>query len=484
MYKKTNRIQPSLEDFLLPFGGKLSANNRWVKEAKLIPWDLVEDLYAESFKNEREDGRPPIPARIAYGALYIKEREKLTDERCVEHIAENAYMQYFLGLKEFRQEPLFDASMMTHFRKRFSPEAMQKINEELYRRAHPPKADDANEPGDGGNSNKGALIIDATVAPADIRYPTDLELLNECREQTEAIIESLWGTSLRYGHKTGYSRKKARKEYLKVAKQRKPRKKLIRQTIGKQLIYVEKNLVRLKTLLNENPNPKLSPKKEQRLETIEQLVKQQRQMFDQRSHVCENRIVSLRQPHVRPIVRGKTSASVEFGQKLELVIVDGFTFLEKQSFNNFNEGVTLIAAIERYRGRFGAYPEAILADKLYRNRENLRYCKEQGIRLSGPRLGRPKAADIQADREQAYQDSCQRNMVEGRIGVSKRRYGLSRIMAYLPETALNEAAMQIFVMNVAHLIRRFLRLFYQCNSEDLFLRYCCSFSFSWFFSKP
>jgi len=484
MYKKTNRIQPSLEDFLLPFGGKLSANNRWVKEAKLIPWDLVEDLYAESFKNEREDGRPPIPARIAYGALYIKEREKLTDERCVEHIAENAYMQYFLGLKEFRQEPLFDASMMTHFRKRFSPEAMQKINEELYRRAHPPKADDANEPGDGGNSNKGALIIDATVAPADIRYPTDLELLNECREQTEAIIESLWGTSLRYGHKTGYSRKKARKEYLKVAKQRKPRKKLIRQTIGKQLIYVEKNLARLKTLLNENPNPKLSPKKEQRLETIEQLVKQQRQMFDQRSHVCENRIVSLRQPHVRPIVRGKTSASVEFGQKLELVIVDGFTFLEKQSFNNFNEGVTLIAAIERYRGRFGAYPEAILADKLYRNRENLRYCKEQGIRLSGPRLGRPKAADIQADREQAYQDSCQRNMVEGRIGVSKRRYGLSRIMAYLPETALNEAAMQIFVMNVAHLIRRFLRLFYQCNSEDLFLRYCCSFSFSWFFSKP
>lgn len=459
MYKKTSRIQPSLEDFLLPFGGKLSANNRWVKEAKLIPWDLVEDLYAESFKNEREDGRPPIPARIAYGAIYIKEREKLTDERCVEHIAENAYMQYFLGLKEFRPEPLFDASMMTHFRKRFSPEAMQKINEELYRRTHQPKADGDNDPGDGGSSNKGSLIIDATVAPADIRYPTDLELLNECREQTEAIIESLWGTSLRHGHKTGYSRKKARKQYLKVAKQRKPRKKLIRQTIGKQLIYVEKNLARITTLLDENPTHKLSPKKEQRLETIEQLVKQQRHMFDQRSHVCEDRIVSLRQPHVRPIVRGKASAAVEFGQKLELVIVDGFTFLEKQSFDNFNEGVTLIDAVERYRERFGAYPEAIMADKLYRNRDNLRYCKEHGIRLSGPRLGRPKAADSQAEREQAYQDSCQRNIVEGRIGVSKRRYGLSRIMAYLPDTALTEAAMQIFIMNVAHLIRRILRLF-------------------------
>ena len=222
-----------MEEFFLPFGGRLNVQNRWVKEAKLIPWDLVEDLYAQSFTDERSDGRPPLSARVAYGALYIKEREVLTDERTVEHIAENAYMQYFLGYREFREEAPFDASMMTHFRKRFPPEAIQKINEELYRRTHPQKDDDdENGSGSGDGDNCGTLIMDATVAPSDVRYPTDLGLLNECRENTEVMIDVLWEHSSKIGHKTNYSRKKARKGYLKTAKQRKPRKKQLRHAIG------------------------------------------------------------------------------------------------------------------------------------------------------------------------------------------------------------------------------------------------------------
>lgn len=204
MYRKADREQQSIEEFFLPFGGKLSADNRWVKEAKLIPWDLVEELYAASFADQRSDGRPPIPARVAYGALYIKEREVLSDERCVEHIAENAYMQYFLGYREFREGAPFDASMLTHFRKRFPPEAVGKINEEMYRRTHPAKGRDDDRDDDSGDGssgseeeNCGTLILDATVAPADIRYPTDLSLLNECRENTEAMIDGLWEYSER-----------------------------------------------------------------------------------------------------------------------------------------------------------------------------------------------------------------------------------------------------------------------------------------------
>ena len=143
MYRKANRAQLSLEEFFLPFGGKLSAENRWVKIANLMPWDMVEDLYAESFKGETEDGRPPIPARIAFGAIYIKEQESITDERALEYIAENPYMQFFLGLSSFRQEPLFDESMMVHFRKRFPQEKINQINEELYRRTKPPKPPEA-----------------------------------------------------------------------------------------------------------------------------------------------------------------------------------------------------------------------------------------------------------------------------------------------------------------------------------------------------
>ena len=459
MYRKSDQDQLSMEEFFLPFGGRLNVQNRWVKEAKLIPWDLVEDLYAQSFTNERSDGRPPLSARVAYGALYIKEREVLTDERTVEHIAENAYMQYFLGYREFREEAPFDASMMTHFRKRFPPEAIQKINEELYRRTHPQKDDDdENGSGSGDGDNCGTLIMDATVAPSDVRYPTDLGLLNECRENTEVMIDVLWEHSSKIGHKTNYSRKKARKGYLKTAKQRKPRKKQLRHAIGDQLSYVEKNLRTIDILLSKTGSDQLSPRQTFRIGTIRKVAAQQREMFDNRSHICENRIVNLRQPWVRPIKRGKAGADVEFGQKLEFAVVDGFTFLEKQSFDNFNEGVTLIELAERHRERFGAYPAAILADQVYRNRKNRDFCKEHGIRLSGPRLGRPKASDLEADREQAYRDSCDRNMVESRNGIVKRRYGMDRVMAYLSCTAMTEVALQVFVMNVAHLVRRFLRL--------------------------
>jgi hypothetical protein len=367
--------------------------------------------------------------------------------------------------------------MMTHFAKRFSKEDIEMINEELYRRMHllEETADDGdnNDGHDAGGSNsrsdddsvadcsgggnKGTLILDATVAPADIRYPTDLSLLNECREDTEKIIDSLWGKTERKGHKTAYSRKKARKAYLKIAKQRKPRKKQIRQAVREQWECVEKNLESLEAMW---PRADLEDYLMYYVlfETISEIARQQRRHYENPSEPIPNRIVSVSQPHVRPMVRGKPRREVEFGQKLSVSIVEGFTFIEDQSWDNFAEGKTLKASVEKYQERHGVYPEAILADMTYRNRENISFCKEHGIRLSGPRLGRPKASEIEADQEQAYQDSCNRNIVEGRIGINKRRYGLNLIYARLEQTGEVEAAMNVLCMNVAHLLRVLLRL--------------------------
>ena len=452
MYRKSDRAQLSLEEFFLPFGGRLSANNRWVKIARLMPWDMVEDLYAKSFVDDKTDGRPPIPARIAFGAIYIKEQENLTDRKTVEYTMENPYAQYFLGLSAFQQEPLFDDSMMARFRHRFTPEMMAKINEELYRRSNPPKP-----PDDGGND--GTLILDATAAPADVRYPTDLSLLNECRENTEAIIDHIWKESDLSGRRMFYNRRKARAKYLKVAKQRKPRRVQIKQAIKEQIAFVKKNLEVLNVLAQEAWEV-LEPKHIVRLETIRKVLEQQSLMYQTGSHSVEDRIVNLRQPHVRPIVRGKVSAPVEFGQKISVSVVKGYTFIDKQSWDSFGEGTTLIDSAEKYKERHGTYPKAILADKTYRNRMNIHFCKMKGIRLTGPRLGRPRKEEIEADRDQAYLDGCERNMVESRFGIGKRRYGLDLIMARLPFTAETEAAMNIFVMNVALLLRVFLRLIY------------------------
>ena len=112
MYISSNEGQLTIENFFMPFGGKLLKTNRWVKLASMMPWEHIEQIYMESFQSER--GRPATSPRIAFGAIFIKENDNLTDEGTVEAIAENPYMQYFLGLAAFQAEPLFDPSMMVH----------------------------------------------------------------------------------------------------------------------------------------------------------------------------------------------------------------------------------------------------------------------------------------------------------------------------------------------------------------------------------
>ena len=449
MYRKRDRNQLSLDDFILPFGGKLKTENRWIKLARMMPWDLIEDIYAQSMS--AENGARALSARIAFGAIYIKEHENLTDERTVEYIVENPYMQYFLGLHEYTDTPLFDPSMMVHFRKRFTAEQIEQINVHMFARGKDSDSQDDPPP-----PNSGKLVLDATCAPADIRYPSDLSLLNEARENTEAIIEQLWPHSQRRGRKTRYNRKKARAEYLRIAKQKRPKSAKTRAAIHRQLECIRYNLEDIDALLIETGSERLPEKHRNRLKVIRELYRQQDDMHTNKIRQCPNRIVSLRQPHIRPMVRGKAGKRFEFGQKLALSVVSVFTFIQRQSFDNFNEGVTLIDSVERYKALYGCYPKVVQADQIYRNRDNLTFCKQRGIRLSGPRLGRP-AKDAEWDRETEYRDRCERNIIEGRNGMAKRRFGLDLIMAVLPETALTEAALQVLCMNARiRLLLRFL----------------------------
>ena len=103
--------------------------------------------------------------------------------------------------------------------------------------------------------------------------------------------------------------------------------------------------------------------------------------------------------------------------------------------------------VERFREREGHYPSRILADKIYRNRENLSYCKERGIRLSGPALGRPRKDEIW-DKAQNYLDECERVEVERRFSLAKRKCGMGLVTAKLQETAAHVIAMSVLVLNL------------------------------------
>ncbi len=176
-------------------------------------------------------------------------------------------------------------------------------------------------------------------------------------------------------------------------------------------------------------------------------------MYRKRTRRIDDRIVSISQPHVRPMVRGKARAHVEFGAKVAVSLVNGYARLERLDWNNFHEGQTLQAAVEAYRERYGCYPEAVLADKVYRTRENLRYCKERGIRLSGPPLGRPSKFMEAQQQRMEKEDAAGRNAIEGKFGEGKRLYGLGLIRTRLQATSETVIALQLLVMNLEQRLR-------------------------------
>jgi hypothetical protein len=483
MYGEGNINQEKLDGFVNTFNMKLNPKNRWIRMSRLVPWKAFEEKYAKLFKN---DGRRAKTAREALGALVVQQLLNLTDRETVEIIQENPYIQYFLGYSEFRLNPTFDASTMVHFRKRISFDMTKEINEMLRKKMEEEHAqrqenkedsdDDANASQTDNNAhtlettnetdkpNRGKLLLDATCVPSDIRFPTDLSLLNEAREKTEKMIDIIW-EHLKEPHrqKPLTYRKKARNAYLAKAKKR--GKKGIRKAVGKQLNYLARNLNHLDKL-NQEANEKgieniYTQSEIEQMAIIRMLYAQQKEMYDNKTHRIPDRIVSLWQSWIRPIVRGKAKAPVEFGAKLEISVVNGFSSIEKISWDNFNESQGLIPAVERYKGKYGHYPEAVLADKLYRNRKNLAYCNERGIRLSGPKLGRPPKDEkkTKAHKKLEYQDSCERNEVEGKFGVAKRKFSLDCLKTKLKETSETNIGLTFFTMNLESYYRSSLNFF-------------------------
>ena len=449
MYRYSNG-QISLSDFNQPAGMNLKESNRWVKKAQTIPWLDIEKRYAKRFTNRK--GNVAKPLRLALGACIIQAEYGFSDEETALQIQENPYFQYFCGNPGYddSKQP-FDPSLMVYFRKRLTPEVLGEINEMILKTATTSENnDDHNTPTGGGNS--GTLIVDATCAPSDIRFPQDVSLLNEARENAEQIIDTLQEQSAEEKPRT--YRNKAHKDSLKYMRSRKHNVKKTREAIRKHLQYLRRDLSIVDSMLQSGL--KLSQKQQLRLETLRKIYEQQKYMYDNHTHSVENRIVSVSQPFVRPIVRGKVGKPVEFGMKLDISVTDGWTRLEYRSFDAYNEATKLQEMIENFHKRGGHYPSRVLADKIYRNRENLSYCKARGIRLSGPALGRPKKGEDR-NKAQDYRDECERVEVERKFSLGKRKCGMGLVTAKLEETAAHVVALSILLLNLRKIQCAFLQ---------------------------
>ncbi len=484
--------QLTLCGFETPFAQKLNKNNRWVKMAHAIPWDKLVSAYDNLFKST--EGRPPISGRVVLGAIMIKHLENQTDRGTIAHIQENMFMQYFLGYSSFTNEAPFSDTLFVEIRKRLTLELLSKLNDVIVLHCikespedpqqHSPPPNDVAERKEetphlintntSENNitqdcstpapqtliaetksestpvmlNKGKLITDATVAPQNITYPTDLKLLNAAREKSEELIDQLHDPLL-HGKKVRTYRQIARKNFLHTAKKKAKTRKEIYKAVGSQLRYVKRNLHHIDTLLAAYDKFPLKAREQKYLMVLYTVYQQQDQMHRSNSNRIEDRIVNLHQPHVRPIVRGKEGAKVEFGSKLQMALVAGFAFIDYLSWDAFNESKYLVHTIEKYKERFGFYPAEVLADQIYCTRDNRKVLKGKGIKLIAKPLGRPSSTAVAV-----HLRPGERNPIEGKFGQAKIAYGLDNIKAKLKETSQSWIASIALVLNLVRLTRR------------------------------
>ena len=463
MINYTPQNQIRLDLFKHPFETALNPENRWVKLASLVPWDEIASIYAKHLQSD--SGRKSVDIRTVIAGIIIKHKLQLDDRGTIEMIQENLYLQYFCGLSAFTHDPVFDASLFVDIRKRMGHiefdqlnriiiEKSEKIKPHQARIKRSKKQDEDDEENKKASSNKGTMKVDATIADQEITFPTDLKLLNVSRENIERMIDLLYNSETD-GKKPRDYRRVARKEYLSVSKKKRKSKKEVRKAIKAQLQYLARDLRIIDKLLSNKNRITLLDKRDQGLlATIRVLFDQQKFMYDNNTHKCDNRIVSIFQPYVRPMVRGKDKNKVEFGSKINISLVNGFAWIDRLSWHAYNESGDVKTQVENYYQIYGCYPKVFLGDQIYLNRENRKFLKEKGIEILGKPLGRPPKQKVQSpnQKHRKKKKAAERNHVEGKFGQGKRAYGLNNIMARRADTSESWVASIIFVMNLMKLL--------------------------------
>jgi len=448
MINYTSQYQTQFEDFSNLCQLELDPNNRWIQLGALLPWDRMVEVYAKRFSPNM--GAGTVNPRWVIGAFIIKHKLRLADEETLLSISENPYMQFFLGLETYRPTPLFSPSLFVELRKRLGEKTFDEFSRTLIDLSEDVAPASGAEPTD-RPAPKGKLKIDATVADQYIRYPNDLSLVNEARVKTERIIDELWERmDGRLPVKPRTYRNKAHKRYLSQSKKKNASKASLRKTLRYLLNCVERNLGHIDQMLDllDGGAFPLAHKYQRQLWVIHTLYDQQRGMYQSDSRRCDDRIVSISQPHVRPIVRGKTGKRVEFGAKLGLSLFGGYLTHQTINWDAYNEASDLIDQAETYRLLTGHYPELIQCDKIYHTNDNRSWCSQRGIRMTAlPKGPKPKLSAYQKRKQR--DEYAERNHIEGRIGNAKQALSLNQIKAKLQDTSETWIAATLFVLNLS-----------------------------------
>ena len=414
----------------------LSKSNRWVKLADHLRWDRIEKEYNKRLRNSH-NGASNKPARMVVGALIVKHVEKLSDEKTIQAIQENPYMQYLLGLEKFTEKPVFVPELFVLVRKRLDHDFFNMLTLML-------AETDGSKPKKEHTDENGSRLIDRLLDKFCARHKVK-------KPQT---------------HRT-----EARKAFIELIKKKRKGKKLIDKTKLIQIRCLQADFQLFLDFLGKQSSTLLtcfSRHDYKCLQAAFKMYEQQRMMFEQNVRRCADRIISIYQPHLRPIVRGKAKATVEFGAKIGASIVSGYTYVDHVSWDAYNESSDLGMQLELYKKRFGILPKEIQADKLYLGKENRKHIKSCHVNCYNRPLGRPPKEENDTHAEDKKRAIGERNEIEGTFGTTKRVYQANDIRAKLDQTADTWIGACFFAKNIMKFLRGLLCLIFEKSGLKTF----------------
>lgn len=302
--------------------------------------------------------------------------------------------------------------------------------------------------------NLDTVYTDASCYESILRFPTDVKLLWECVERSYKVM---CGISSQLGeHRLRTKFNDIEKANLAYRKQRKHTHKQTRKIIMRLLALLGKILGEIRRQLRIHPDEELvSDKQLDMLETVTRVYRQQKNHFksDDSRESIPNRIVSVSKPYIRPIVRGKETKTVEFGAKCNNILIDGISFIEKLSFNAFNEGTRLKHCVSLSEKLTEVPVKKIGGDQSYSGNGNRTFCNKKKIETSFTQKGRTGKNEIKnATRRELAR--VRATVMEGSFGTQKEHYGLRKIAARIKSTEIMLIFFGIHTANVVNLARR------------------------------
>ena len=406
-----------------------------------ISFNLIEEhpMHKRVKRGRKSFFTPEGKVALAFLKMYTG----LSAPKLMEGLNGNIHYQIFCGIRISPEDPLTNYKLIDSILLELSRKLKVQEQQQILADAWKPYMKDLD-----------TVYTDASCYESLMRFPTDVKLLWECTEKAYTMMCDISSRLGEHRLRTKYN--DIEKANLAYRRQRKHTHKQTRKMTRRLLALLDKMLGEIRRQMRIHPDEGLLDDKQLYiLETVTRVYRQQTNHFksgDPRESI-PNRIVSISKPYVRPIVRGKETKTVEFGAKCNNILIDGISFIEKLSFNAFNEGTRLRHCISLAQKLTGVPVKKIGGDQGYSGNANRTFCKDHKIETSFTQKGRAGTNEVKnaTKRELAR---VRATVMEGSFGTQKEHYGLRKIAARIKPTEIMLIFFGIHTANVVNLARR------------------------------